>query len=54
MQRPTPVVAPVMQWVVDTGTPIFDAIMTVSIAPISIQKPREGDWFRVGGFRVQV
>ena len=41
---PTPIVAPTMQLVVETGMPLRAATRTVMAAPISMEKPREGEW----------
>lgn len=43
LQRPTPIVAPVMHIVVDTGRLYCEKIMTVMAAPISIEEPRLGE-----------
>ncbi len=43
LQRPTAMVAPHMQWVVETGRPRKDAVMTVKAAPSSIENPRDGE-----------
>ena len=40
---PTPVVAPTIHMVVETGIPNCEARMTVMEAPNSIEKPREGE-----------
>ena len=37
LHKPTQNVDPVMQWVVDTGMPTREAIMTVNMAPSSMQ-----------------
>ena len=39
---PTPTMAPVMVWVVDTGTPIAVARNSVIAPPVSAQKPPTG------------
>src|SRR5262245_31332427 len=39
---PTPRIAPVIVWVVDTGIPQTDAAITVAAAPVSAQKPENG------------
>ncbi|KAG8419447.1 hypothetical protein J3458_004312 [Metarhizium acridum] len=41
--RPTPTVAPVMHWVVDTGSESLVAVRTVTALASSIQNPRLGE-----------
>ena len=43
-KTPTPVVAPTIHMVVETGIPNWEARMTVMEAPNSIEKPRDGEW----------
>ena len=40
---PTPTMAPVMVWVVETGTPMWVARKMVIAPPVSAQKPCCGD-----------
>src|SRR5471030_1904454 len=40
--EPTPTMAPVMVWVVETGTPKWLAISRVKAPPVSAQKPPTG------------
>lgn len=44
LQRPTPMVAPTMQCVEETGRPRKEAVMMARATPSSMQKPREGEW----------
>ena len=39
LAAPTPMMAPVMVWVVDTGTPKYVAMNHVIAPPVSAQKP---------------
>jgi hypothetical protein len=39
---PTPTIAPVIVWVVDTGTPSADATNSVIAPPVSAQNPPTG------------
>jgi hypothetical protein len=39
---PTPTIAPVMVWVVDTGTPRLEARNSVIAPPVSAAKPPTG------------
>lgn len=41
--RPMAEVAPVMQWVDETGRPILEQVKMVIEVPISAEKPRVGD-----------
>eukprot|EP00281_Chroomonas_sp_CCMP1168_P021071 CAMPEP_0206233916 /NCGR_PEP_ID=MMETSP0047_2-20121206/12282_1 /ASSEMBLY_ACC=CAM_ASM_000192 /TAXON_ID=195065 /ORGANISM="Chroomonas mesostigmatica_cf, Strain CCMP1168" /LENGTH=86 /DNA_ID=CAMNT_0053657907 /DNA_START=528 /DNA_END=788 /DNA_ORIENTATION=- len=43
--HPTAAVAPQMQCVVLTGTPILEKKSTVNMAPIEMQKLRAGEWY---------
>lgn len=43
LHRPTEVVAPVMQWVVETGRPSLEHVKTVSEVPNETLKPRLGE-----------
>ena len=40
--EPTPTMAPVMVWVVDTGMPASEAKVSVMAPPVSAQKPPTG------------
>ena len=42
LARPTPRTAPTIEWVVEIGIPIFDAIKIVIDAANSAEKPRVG------------
>ena len=42
MVEPAPKIAPVMVWVVETGTPIAVAVNKVIAPPVSAQKPLTG------------
>lgn len=43
LHRPTAVVAPVTQCVVEIGRPSFEAVTIVNEVPNSKEKPRDGD-----------
>ena len=45
LHRPTPTVAPVIHMEVDTGSLYCEKIKMVMAAPISIEDPREGEWY---------
>lgn len=45
LQRPTPTVAPVMHIDVDTGSLYCENRRIVMAAPISMDEPREGEWY---------
>ena len=42
--KPTPTVAPVIHWVVETGRARRVAMKTVTADPSSMEKPRHGEW----------
>ena len=44
LHNETPMVAPTMHMVVETGIPYWAARMTVIEAASSIEKPRDGEW----------
>lgn len=45
LQRPTPTVAPVMHMDVETGREYWEKTRTVMAAPISMEHPRDGEWY---------
>jgi hypothetical protein len=45
LQSPTPTVAPVMHIDVDVGRRYCEKIRMVIAAPISMDDPREGEWY---------
>lgn len=45
LQRPTPTVAPVMHMEVETGSLYCEKIKMVTAAPISMEEPRDGEWY---------
>merc|ERR1711963_181249 len=45
LQRPTPTVAPVIHMDVETGRAYCEKSRTVIAAPISMEQPRDGEWY---------
>jgi hypothetical protein len=45
LQRPTPTVAPVIHIEVDTGSLYWEKMRMVMAAPISMEDPRDGEWY---------
>ena len=45
LHRPTPMVAPVIHIDVETGRAYWEKTRTVMAAPISMDDPRDGEWY---------